>query len=153
MKTFRTWAAATAVAGTLDLLSAFVFGGIKGVGPMPILEYVASGPFGDRTLHDPNFAAVGVLVHFAIMACMVAFYLAAARRVPILTSKPVLCGVAYGVALWILMYWIVRPTRWPNAPLPTAAGPIGIAQQLFSHLILVGIPIAMIAARGQRRAR
>ena len=36
-----------AIAGTLDILSAFAFNGMKGVGPGQILRYVASGPFGD----------------------------------------------------------------------------------------------------------
>ncbi|HWI86650.1 MAG TPA: hypothetical protein VNT42_10065 [Sphingomonas sp.] len=153
MKLFQTWAIATAIAGTLDILSAFVFGGMKGVGPVSILEYVASGPFGDRALNNPDYAIAGILVHYGIMACMVGFYLFAAQRLQILKQRPVLAGMVYGFALWILMYWIVRQLRWPGAPLPTAAGPIGVAQQLFSHLILVGIPIALIAARGVGRQR
>ena len=149
----RTWLEGVAVAGTLDLLSAFVFSGMQGASPISVLQFVASGPFGDNALHDPNFAIVGVLVHYGIMACMVAFYLLAARRLPVLTSKPILSGIAYGFALWILMYWVVRPMRWPSAPWPTAGGVIGVAKQLFSHLILVGIPIALISARGLRSRR
>ena len=149
----RIWLEGVAVAGTLDLLSAFVFSGMKGASPMSVLQFVASGPFGDQALQNPNFAIAGVLVHYGIMACMVAFYIFAAQRLPVLTSKPILCGIAYGFALWILMYWIVRPLRWPEAPWPTAGGVIGVAKQLFSHLILVGIPIGWITARGLRSRR
>jgi hypothetical protein len=38
---------ATLVAGTLDILSAFVFAGVAGMGPLAVLRYVASGPFGE----------------------------------------------------------------------------------------------------------
>jgi len=149
----RIWLEGVIVAGTLDLLSAFVFSGMKGASPMSVLQFVASGPLGDRALQDPSFAIAGVLVHYGIMACMVAFYLFAAQRLPVLNSKPLLSGILYGFALWGLMYWVVRPLRWPDLPMPTAGGVVGVAKQLFSHLILVGIPIAWITARGLRSRR
>ena len=137
---------ATLVAGTLDILSAFVFGGMAGIGILPILRYVASGPFGDSAREGgTGWAAIGLAVHFAIMAVMVAVYMIAARRMPALLRHPVVAGLAYGVLLWIVMYWIVKPLRWPEAPLPSTAWSIG--NQVFSHCILVGLPIALIARR------
>jgi hypothetical protein len=38
---------ATGIAGTLDILSAFVFAGMAGMGPINVLQFVASGPLGD----------------------------------------------------------------------------------------------------------
>ncbi len=136
---------ATLVAGTLDILSAFVFAGIAGIGPVAVLNYVASGPFGDAALHGAGWAVVGLLVHYAIMACMAAAYLLAAARAPILAKHPIPSGIAYGLLLWGVMYWIVKPLRWPHAPLPHTL--YGISNALFSHCVLVGIPIALIAAR------
>jgi hypothetical protein len=147
------WLTATAVAGTLDLLSAFVFGGTKGIGPLRVLQFVASGPFGDRAFDAPAFALAGLVTHYAIMACMVAVYMIAAIKLPLLTRRPLLSGMAYGFGLWIVMYWIVRPLRWPDAPLPSASGPIQIGEELISHVILVGIAIGLIVARGLTRAR
>jgi hypothetical protein len=40
---------------------------------------------------------------------------------------------------------VVRPLRWPEMPLPHTL--YGIANALFSHCILVGIPIALVARR------
>ena len=140
---------ATLVAGTLDILSAFVFAGIAGMGPVAILRYVASGPFGEAPTPTAGWAAVGLAVHFAIMACMVTAYMVAAPRIPALLRHPVVAGLAYGVLLWIVMYWIVKPLRWPDAPLPHTL--YGISNALFSHSILVGLPIALIAARHFRR--
>jgi hypothetical protein len=145
---------ATLVAGTLDILSAFVFAGMAGMTPMSVLQFVASGPFGDAPAETPGWAAAGLAVHYAIMACMAAAYMIAAARYPALTRRPILAGSLYGFVLWILMYWIVRPLRWPALWLPAAyaektppeiAWSVGNA--LFSHCLLVGIPIALIAAR------
>lgn len=140
---------ATLVAGTLDILSAFVFAGMAGMNPVGVMQYVASGPFGDVAKTGVGWAAVGLGVHYAIMATMAATFVLAARRWPALVRRPVPAGIIYGFVLWVVMYWIVKPLRWPDAPLPHTAW--GIGNALFSHCILVGIPIALIAARSLRR--
>ena len=136
---------ATLIAGTLDILSAFVFAGIAGMSPVSVLKFVASGPFGNAPTESAGWALDGLLVHFASMACMVTAYMLIAPRFPALMRHPIPAGVAYGVLLWIVMYWIVRPLRWPEMPLPHTA--YGIANALFSHCVLVGIPIALVASR------
>jgi hypothetical protein len=140
---------AVLVAGTLDILSAFVFAGMAGTTPVAVLAYVASGPFGDGVRGGGvHWAAAGLAVHFAIMAVMAAAYFLAAPRLPALVRHPVPAGLAYGVLLWLVMYWVVKPLRWPDAPLPHNAW--SIANALFSHCLLVGLPIAFVAARYYR---
>jgi hypothetical protein len=141
---------ATLLAGTLDILSAFVFAGMAGTTPLGVLRFVASGPFGDAPTATAGWAAAGLLVHFAIMACMVAAYMLVAPHVSALLRHPVPAGLAYGALLWLIMYWIVRPLRFPELPLPHTLW--GIANALFSHCLLVGLPIALIAARHYRPA-
>jgi hypothetical protein len=142
---------ATLIAGTLDILSAFVFAGMAGMSPGGILAYVASGPFGDGVRDGgPAWGAAGLAVHFAIMACMAAAWFVAAGRLPVLVRHRVGAGLAYGVLLWLIMYWVVKPMRWPEAPLPHTAW--GIGNALFSHCLLVGLPIALVAARHYRGA-
>ena len=143
--TTRTILLATAIAGTLDLLSAFLFAGMAGVGPVGVLQFVASGPFGDQARTAPGWAVAGLIVHYAIMAAMAAAFVLAARRWPGLVRRPIVSGIAYGLLLWLVMYWVVRPARWPEMPLPHTAK--GIAEQLFSHCLLVGIPIVAVARR------
>ena len=142
---------ATLVAGTLDILSAFVFAGLAGATPFGVLRYVASGPFGEAPTPTMGWAAVGLAVHFAIMAAMAAAYMLVAPRVPALLRHPVPAGLAYGLLLWLIMYWVVKPLRWPEAPLPHTLYSVG--NQLFSHCILVGLPIALVAARYFGRGR
>ncbi|HYI64827.1 MAG TPA: hypothetical protein VEW71_08090 [Allosphingosinicella sp.] len=142
--------AATLVAGTLDIVSAFVFAGMAGATPLGVLRYVASGPFGDSVREGgAGWAAIGLAVHFAIMFCMAAAYILAAPRIPALLRHPIVAGLLYGLLLWLIMYWLVKPLRWPDAPLPGTL--YAIANQLFSHCVLVGIPIAWIASRSLRR--
>lgn len=140
----RTIAWATLVAGTLDILSAFVFAGAV----VSVLRTVASGPFGNAIAEGPAGAALGLLTHFAIMAVMVMAYVLAARRLPALNRYWPLAGLLYGLALWLVMYWIVLPLRWSSYQTPHEA--LAIAKQLFSHCILVGLPIAWITRQRVR---
>lgn len=136
---------AVAIAGTLDILSAFAFNGMKGVGPGPILRYVASGPFGD-SMRDGGLAAavIGLGVHYALMAIMVSLFFLAASRVDLIRRQWVLSGSFYGILIYLTMYWIVVPTRFGTVP-KTDLWSVGNA--LFSHIVCVGLPIAYIASR------
>ena len=147
---FRPIVIATLIAGTLDILSAFAFAGMSGMKPLGVLRFVASGPFGAAPAPTPGWAAVGLAVHFAIMACMAAAYMLAASRIPALLRHPVPAGLAYGLLLWLVMYWIVLPIRF-GMPLPSTLW--GVANQLFSHCILTGIPIALVASHYLGAAR
>jgi hypothetical protein len=142
-------ASATLIAGALDLLSAFVFAGLAGMGPIAVLRFVASGPFGEAAAPTAPWAIVGILVHFSIMAALAAAFFLVAEHVPALILRPWLSGLAYGLLLWLIMYWIVRPLRWPEMPLPHTF--YAISNQLFSHCILVGLPIALTASHYLRR--
>jgi hypothetical protein len=135
---------ATLIAGTLDILSAFVFAGMSGMKPLGVLRFVASGPFGSAPSATAGWAAVGLAVHFAIMAVMAAAYMLAASRTPALLRHPILAGLAYGLLLWIVMSWLVLPQRF-GMPVPNTLW--AVANQLFSHCIMTGIPIALVASR------
>ena len=53
--------------------------------PAEVLVYVASGPFGDAVhMGGAGWTLVGLAVHLAIMACMAAAFVLAARRLPAL---------------------------------------------------------------------
>jgi hypothetical protein len=140
----RTIALATLVAGTLDILSAFVWTAMAGGDLAGVLPSVASGPFGDGVAASPVAQPIGLLVHFAIMLVMAAVYVLAAERLPILKRQWLVAGLLYGLLLWLIMYGIVLQLRW-DMPFP-GKGP-AVLRQLISHCLLVGLPIAWIAAR------
>ena len=134
----------TAVSGTLDILFAMILTVFfsREIGNM--LRYVGSGPFPQATEMGASGAILGLLVHFALMAIMAAVYVLAARRNPALLEKPIQWGVLYGLATYLVMNWLVVPARF-DTPLPPSV--LSIATQLFAHIVLVGIPIALITAR------
>lgn len=136
---------ATGIAGTLDIIAACIFAAIKGIGPMGVLKFVASGPFGDAAGKSSIFAPIGLGVHYSIMFCMVATYMFAATRIPLLTRQPLAAGALYGLGLWTTMNMVVLPLRWPVRYPPTDM--YSIVSQLFCHIVLVGIVIALVAAK------
>ena len=138
---------ATLVAGTLDILAAVSLSLIFGRGPMNMLRFVASGPFPDATEWGPTGSVLGLAVHSALMAIMVTLYMIVADRRPALRAKPLQWGVIYGLVTYVVMNLIVVPLRFPGAFPPS---PRGVATQLFCHIVLVGIPVAYIAARHLR---
>jgi len=149
----KTIAVGTAVAASLDLLCAFVLGAIDGRGPLPILAGIAAGPFGNA-LSGGAAVPAGAAVHFGIMAAMVAAFVLAAERWPWLRSRPLASGFGYGILLYLLMYWIVLPLRWPS--IHPSLDPRTIGGALFAHIVCVGLPIAFITAamlpgRGEAR--
>lgn len=81
-------AAATLLAGTLDILDAFTFWGVtKAVPPERILQSIASGLLGKAAFQDgTGAAALGLLLHYFIMSVMAALYVLAARRLPVLVA-------------------------------------------------------------------
>src|ERR1700740_92791 len=93
---------ATLVAGTLDIAAAVALSLIYGRGPMNMLRFVASGPFPNATDWGEAGAALGLLVHFALMALMVTIYMIAADRQPALRAKPYLWGVIYGLITYVV---------------------------------------------------
>ena len=107
--TLRPILLATLVAGTLDILAAVGLTLYYGREPMNMLRYVASGPFPAATGWGDAGAALGLAVHFALMAVMAAVYVLAAARRPALRARPVQWGVLYGLATYVVMNLIVVP--------------------------------------------
>jgi hypothetical protein len=136
---------ATLVAGTLDIAAAAALALLAGGAPDKMLRGVASGPFPDAAHWGASGAALGLAVHFAIMAVMAAAFVLAADRLPVLKARWLAAGIGYGLATWAVMNLVVLPLRWPAIfpHLDTRS----LATSLFCHIVLVGLPIARIAAR------
>ena len=135
---------ATALCGTLDIVFAAILTLMRGREIADMLRFVASGPFPAASEMDASGAVLGLVVHFTLMAIMVAWFVIAARNVPALTDRPWLAGLIYGLITWAVMNLIVVPLRFPAAWPPK---PMAIATQLFAHVALVGLPTAYIARR------
>jgi hypothetical protein len=142
------------ICGTLDIGWAAINTAIGGGSVAGMLRFVAAGPFGDGASDwGAGGAALGLAVHFMLMAVMVAVYgLLAARGITGKLGPWWLTGALYGLALYLVMYWLVMPMRWPS--IHPGANPVSIAKAVFAHVALVGLPMAWIASRylGKRTA-
>jgi hypothetical protein len=137
-------AIATAVSGTLDILFAMALTLLFGREIGNMLRYVGSGAFPAATGMGSIGAMLGLLVHFALMAIMATALMLIIRARPILLDTPFRTGLAYGVLTYFVMNWLLVPLRF-DAPLPPKL--LSVATQLFAHIVLVGVPMALIAAR------
>jgi hypothetical protein len=139
---------ATLVCGTLDILFAVILTLMRGREPAAMLRFVASGPFPQATDWGAAGSALGLAVHFALMAIMVAGFVTAARNRPAIVSQPLLWGLVFGLITYAVMNLIVVPLRFPAAWPPKA---LSIGTQLFAHIVLVGWPAAFITRHYLRR--
>jgi hypothetical protein len=144
----RATAIATLISGSLDILFAMILTVLYGREVGNMLRSVASGPFPAATEMGTGGAVLGLAVHFILMAIMAAAFMWIVSNRRALLDTPYRTGLAYGVITYFIMNWIVVPLRF-DAPLPTK--PMQIATQLFAHIVLVGIPFALIAARYLKR--
>lgn len=140
----RPIAIATAISGTLDILFAMILTVAFGRQIPNMLRYVASGPFPAAIGMGTAGAILGLVVHFALMAIMATGLMLLVRWKPERLETPLHTGVAYGVLTYFVMNWAVVPLRF-HTPLPPKA--LSIVTQGFAHIVLVGIPMALIAAR------
>ena len=137
-------ALATLTCGTLDILFAMILTVAFGRQIPDMLRYVASGPFPAATGMGAAGAILGLLVHFSLMAIMVAALLLLVRHWPRLLDTPWRTALIFGLVTYFIMNWAVVPLRF-HTPLPPR--PLSIATQLFAHIVLVGLPATLIARR------
>ena len=142
----------TLAVGILDILDAFIFFGLRGVKPVSILQSIASGVLGRAAYQrGTEAAALGLALHFVIAFGVVAVYLIATRIAPALNRRPLIYGVLYGIIVYVVMNFVIVPMS--NAPLglgPTT--PLVVrANGILIHMLGVGLPAALVAARVAQR--
>jgi hypothetical protein len=123
------------VAGSLDLTAAFVTFG------WGVPRAIAAGLLGMQALHGgPGTWMLGVLLHYLIAYLAATVYCVASRRLEFLRPYFLLCGMFYGIAVYLVMTLIVLPVSGLHA-----AGPYqlrGLIQGILVHMFLIGVPIA-----------
>jgi hypothetical protein len=135
-------ALATLVGGTLDILFAMLLTVLAGRHVGDMLRYVASGPLPAAKEWGTAGAALGLFVHFALMAIMAAIFMAIVARRPELLQRSLLLILGCGLVTYFVMNWLVVPIRF-GSPVPPP--PRALLTQLFAHLVLVAVPFFLIA--------
>jgi hypothetical protein len=138
---------ATLVAGALDVTAQIILRlGLNGMAPSKVLQSVASGVLGKRAFGgDLGTAALGLLLHFSIMAVIATVFYEASRRMPMLDGPWLWRGLAYGLAVYLVMSFVVVPlSAFPGKVVPNAWA---FFEGALVHMLCVGVPIAFICAR------
>jgi uncharacterized membrane protein YagU involved in acid resistance len=138
------------LAAALDLTFAFVFYGFQGATPSRILRGIAAGLIGrEQALAAGSWVVVlGAALHFLMAGCAAYVFYLATRRWPVLARRWAFGGTAFGVAMYLVMHFIVIPLSRLTFHLPSLSN---VAGELFSHIFLFGIVIAYGVARANRR--
>ncbi|MFP5285383.1 MAG: hypothetical protein ACLGI9_06570 [Thermoanaerobaculia bacterium] len=138
--------------GTLDILDAFIFNGVRsGISPTRILQFIASGVLGREAAFSGGggAAALGLLLHYLIAFVVVAVYLFASGRLPVLAQRPFVFGPLYGLAVHLVMHYGVVPlsavTRAPG-PMPLVVH----VNQWLIHAFGIGLVTALFARAARR---
>jgi uncharacterized membrane protein YagU involved in acid resistance len=131
------------IAGTLDILSAFVISGFQ---VMRVLHSIASGLLGAGSFKGGMETAVlGLLLHFFIATTATAVYYFASRKLRVLVERAYLWGALYGIAVWLFMNLIVLPLS--AIPYQISFPLVRVIIGLMIHIVFIGLPIALIVRR------
>jgi hypothetical protein len=133
------------IAGTLDIIAAFVVYSFFGAKPIPLLQGIAAGLLGPEARNGGiGTAALGLVCHFFIAFLAAAVYYILSRRVPAARRHAVISGTLYGVIVYFVMNRIVVPLSAARKfPFSWKMMFIGLA----IHIVCVGIPIAVATRR------
>ena len=140
------------VVGVLDVIDAFVFFGVRsGARPIGILHSIAAGVLGRDGARGGGMttAALGLLLHFIVAALITTVYVVASRFIPVLRKRWVTCGIAFGIAAYCVMTFVVVPLSNAGPGRITLALPVTpvLINGLLIHAFGVGLPAAYFSSR------
>jgi len=128
------------IAGTLDIGAAAL---INMISPVVILKAIASGVLGKPAFAGgASVALLGLVLQWVMSLLIAAIFVFAARRLPRLVLHWPTWGVAYGVVVFFVMNYVVRPlsAAWPK----THFTPAGFVENMLA-MLLFGLIVAYCA--------
>lgn len=129
-----------AVAGTLDIASAFMTAG------WGVCRNIAAGVLGPAAKQGgPGTWFFGLSLHFFIAIAIAAIYCLSSRHLTFLREHFIVCGLFYGMGAWLVMNLVVLPLSAKHIHGPYELG--AMIQGILIHMFLIGLPIAFINAK------
>lgn len=129
-----------AVAGTLDITSAFItfgWGACRGIAAGLLGPGARQGGVGIWIL--------GLFLHFFIATTIAAVYCISSRRLLFLREHYFVCGLFYGMGAWNVMNLIVLPLSAIHFRGPYQLH--GMIQGILVHMFLIALPIAFLNSK------
>jgi hypothetical protein len=134
------------IAGVLDIASAAVMVVMKGGSIPRMLQGIAFGLIGPKTFHGGMATALlGLACHFVIAFGAAAIYYLASRGIPVLVRHATICGLLYGIPVYIVTNYVVIPLSRIGRILPHPNLEIFISMVIL--MVLVGLPIGLATRR------
>jgi len=134
--------------GCLDITAAFITWWPRGVKPSRLLQAIAAGWLGPASFNGGTAtAALGLAFHFLIAFTAATVFFVASRKVTFMIASPILAGVLYGIAVYLLMYWVVMPLSNFHGTKTVTSSVIAI----ITHIVCVGLPISLVIHRFSRQ--
>jgi hypothetical protein len=136
------------VAGVLDMTSAYIsFGHFMPLG-------IAGGLIGAAARHPTAGPYIlGLFLHYFIAISAAAVYCIASRRLYFLRDHFFVCGMFYGIGVFLVMQLVVLPLSAYHAMGPYQYR--GLVEGILAHMFLIGLPISTslrILSRQQNEA-
>jgi uncharacterized membrane protein YagU involved in acid resistance len=133
------------ISGLLDATAGVVvYFLFKGMDPIQVLQYIASGVFGTAAFSGGLLMAVaGLILHFVIAFAFAAGFFFVYPNIPVLSKNIWITGLLYGLFIWLFMNLLVLP----NSNTPQSPRDFVSVLEIIWHMALVGLPMALITAR------
>lgn len=132
---FRPILVGGGIAGTLDKISGFISFGLRS--PLGI----AAGLLGRSAFKGgAGTWILGMLLHFFIAFAVAAIYCMASRKLEFLVDHWLVCGLFYGIAVFLVMNLVVLPLSGLHLTGPYQLG--GLIRGILGHMVMVGLPIS-----------
>jgi Na+/alanine symporter len=123
------------LAGGLDLVAAFITFGAG------VPRAIAGGLLGREAFHGgAGTYALGVALQFFIATSAATIYYAASRKLVFLREHAFVCGLFYGIAVFLVMNLVVLPLSALHVRGPFQLA--GLIQGLLVHMFLIGLSIS-----------
>lgn len=131
------------IAGVFDLISAYITFGVN------VPRGIAAGLLGPSARQGGlGVYVLGLALHFFIALSAAAVYYAASRKLTFMIEHPLVCGLFFGIALFLVMNLIALPLSAIHFSGPYTLR--GLIQGLLVHMILIGLPISYSVRRFSR---
>ncbi|MEO7733245.1 MAG: hypothetical protein ABIY55_19940 [Kofleriaceae bacterium] len=136
-------------AGVLDAFDATLFFGALGAKPDRIAQHVASGLLGPASFEYGAASIVaGIVLHFCVAMSIATTFWLLSQRISAMSSHPVIAGLGFGAAAYFVMGHVVLPLSRARSG-GAFSFPVFV-NGVVGHAVLIGLPIALWAARSVR---
>ena len=128
----------------LVVVHAYVFADAS---PVVLFDWDASNAVGMIAFKEgTSIIWLGLLLHLCVSMAWAAIFALAATRLRFLRGNPLLAGTAFGIAVMLVMRFLIVPLG--GAPQINATG-LALLSNTIAHTAFFGVPVAWLAVPRQ----